>query len=514
MLFFLPYSSFAQNNGRVAVNETITASDNATPWLSPSRDFAFGFRKLGEPNLFLLSIWFYNIPDQTVVWYADDGNPVSVGSRVVLNPDMGLVLYDPQGKQLWKSPNVQYVIAYGSMSDTGNFMLLRSDSNSEWESFNYPTDTMLPTQIMQSGGVLNSRQYENNFRPGRFQFRLLLDGNLVLNTRDVQSNFAYQAYYVSNTYDPSNTSNSGYQVVFNQTAHMYILRRNNQSVDLTPNSVPNVKDYYHRATLDFDGVFVQYSHPKSSSENLGWSIVRMWPNNICVDNTISEEQGSGTCGFNSICRLDGSRRPVCECPKHYELVDPNDKNGRCNPSFIQICEENNSKSVEDLYDFEELINIDWPYNDYEQMNPIAETECRNSCLHDCFCAAAAFNGGHCWKKKQPLANGRNDPSVGVNGKVFLKFKRDDMLHPENKKKEKKDKGTLILVGSMLEGTLDVLVEDDMEALNDRKKLERFVTIALCCIQEDASLRPTMRKVCQMLEGVVEVPIPNQVSFTE
>ncbi|KAJ0020834.1 hypothetical protein Pint_31252 [Pistacia integerrima] len=47
----------------------------------------------------------------------------------------------------------------------------------------------------------------------------------------------------------------------------------------------------------------------------------------------------------------------------------------------------------------------------------------------------------------------------------------------------------------------------MEALNDKKKVERFAMVAIWCIQEDPSLRPTMRKVTQMLEGVVEVPIP-------
>jgi len=58
-----------------------------------------------------------------------------------------------------------------------------------------------------------------------------------------------------------------------------------------------------------------------------------------------------------------------------------------------------------------------------------------------------------------------------------------------------------------EGTLDALVGSDTGALDDIEKLERFLKIAFWCIQEDPSLRPTMRKVTQMLEGVVEVPVP-------
>ena len=58
-----------------------------------------------------------------------------------------------------------------------------------------------------------------------------------------------------------------------------------------------------------------------------------------------------------------------------------------------------------------------------------------------------------------------------------------------------------------EGKLEALVENDIEALNDMKILERFVKVGIWCIQEDTFLRPSMRKVSQMLEGVVEVTPP-------
>ncbi|XP_062083922.1 G-type lectin S-receptor-like serine/threonine-protein kinase LECRK3 [Humulus lupulus] len=61
--------------------------------------------------------------------------------------------------------------------------------------------------------------------------------------------------------------------------------------------------------------------------------------------------------------------------------------------------------------------------------------------------------------------------------------------------------------------LEFLVENDNEALQDMKKVEKYVMIALWCIQEDPSLRPTMKKVMLMLEGTVEVSVPpNPTSF--
>lgn len=60
-----------------------------------------------------------------------------------------------------------------------------------------------------------------------------------------------------------------------------------------------------------------------------------------------------------------------------------------------------------------------------------------------------------------------------------------------------------------EGRLVDLVDHDKEAiLNEWDKLERFVKVGIWCIQEDPSLRPNMRQVSMMLEGVVDVPKPH------
>ena len=58
-----------------------------------------------------------------------------------------------------------------------------------------------------------------------------------------------------------------------------------------------------------------------------------------------------------------------------------------------------------------------------------------------------------------------------------------------------------------DGSILKLVESDEEASSDIKRVKRFVMTALWCIQEDPALRPTMKKITQMLEGVVEVLVP-------
>ncbi|XP_010027353.2 LOW QUALITY PROTEIN: G-type lectin S-receptor-like serine/threonine-protein kinase LECRK1 [Eucalyptus grandis] len=55
-----------------------------------------------------------------------------------------------------------------------------------------------------------------------------------------------------------------------------------------------------------------------------------------------------------------------------------------------------------------------------------------------------------------------------------------------------------------ERELEKLVNDES---TDRRQLERMVKVALWCILEEPSLRPSMRKVLLMLEGTVDIPIP-------
>ncbi|BAS89678.1 G-type lectin S-receptor-like serine/threonine-protein kinase LECRK1 [Oryza sativa Japonica Group] len=57
------------------------------------------------------------------------------------------------------------------------------------------------------------------------------------------------------------------------------------------------------------------------------------------------------------------------------------------------------------------------------------------------------------------------------------------------------------------GRIDLLVEGDEEASFDIKRVQRFLAVALWCIQEDPAMRPTMHKVTQMLDGAVEIAVP-------
>ncbi|XP_027340217.1 thaumatin-like protein 1 [Abrus precatorius] len=175
-IIFCPSS----NNASLRVGDTLIAGNGTTRWLSQSGDFAFGFYQL--PNeLYLLAIWYENIPNRTIIWSANGDSHAPKGSRLELNDSRGLVLSNPQGSELWRSGFTSRTIYSGLMNDNGNFQLLDQNLMPVWESFSHPTDTLVPTQVMQLNGNLYSRQGEFNFSPGRFKLHLHEDGNVVLN---------------------------------------------------------------------------------------------------------------------------------------------------------------------------------------------------------------------------------------------------------------------------------------------------------------------------------------------
>ncbi|XP_065865501.1 G-type lectin S-receptor-like serine/threonine-protein kinase LECRK3 [Euphorbia lathyris] len=415
-LLLLSSSLFAQNTGQVNLGSSLTAGDDK-PWISPSGDFAFGFQPLEKKDLYLLAIWYNKIPEQTIVWYANGDDPVPTRSKVELTSDRGLVLTGPQGAEIWRSGISMGAAASGLMNDTGDFMVKNTAGESLWQSFEDPRDTLLPGQALERGGrILNSRLRETNFSLGRFQFRLIPDGNGVLNFNNLPTGFAYDAYFWTNTVD-TNASNAGLRIVFNESGYLYVLRASNRRELITPGRVISAAEYYHRVILHFDGVLAQYSYPKNSSGN--WEVVFREPDNIC--NSLSGV-GTGPCEFNSICKLNEDQRATCGCPPRFSLIDQNDEYGGCKPDFYpQFCYDENDEGPNSDFEFIELKNTDWPTSDYEQYNPYNIQDCQKACLHDCFCNVIVFREGSCWKKKLPLSNGRQDERV--NGGSFIKVRK-------------------------------------------------------------------------------------------
>ncbi|XP_051118502.1 G-type lectin S-receptor-like serine/threonine-protein kinase LECRK4 [Andrographis paniculata] len=390
IILLFPLHSAAQFDGTIPAGASITANGTSNPWRSPNGDFAFGFQTLPDnEDLFVLSIWFDKIPDKTIVWYEKDSFPVRQGSTVRLDPIAGISLQDTQGRTLYTSGDLPGPVVDGVMNNTGNFVLRGNDSTLLWESFKNPTDTMLPGQTIEIAGQLISRSTAANFSEGTFYGRMTADGNFYLSTKTFPSNTGFDANYFNTQTSDNNDSNSGIRLAFSNTAVLSIVRRNGQTTDLKSDSKspPAIANNYYRATLDFYGVFTQYYHPRNlTGGNPGWTIQYSWPDNICTALTRSTGTGAGACGYNSICRVENSR-PNCRCPAHFSLADPSNVYGGCTANYVQTCPLDH---IGDEYQLSEVLDANWPENDYARENLNTEEECRRRCLDDCFCGAAVF----------------------------------------------------------------------------------------------------------------------------
>ncbi|KAL0418158.1 UNVERIFIED_CONTAM: G-type lectin S-receptor-like serine/threonine-protein kinase LECRK3 [Sesamum radiatum] len=445
-----------QSNCGINLGSVLTAGAGGTSraWISPAGEFAFGFQPLvrspsTNQDLFLLAIWYNQIPKPTIVWSLND-HPVQEGSRIQITDEGQLILYNSQGQQVWMAETGNERIACAGMLDSGNFVLINGASIYIWESFRLPTDTILPGQRLSKDGRLFSRRSDTDYADGKFQLRMQLDGNLVLYPVFLPTQAVAKAYWASGTNRPDADS----ELVFDEAGLIYIEDRNRNIFNVTERDLGSRQEFYYMARIDYDGALRHYNHPRGNytadarRHSPAWSVVQTTPEDMC--SAVLGELGSGACGYNSYC-VSSNGRPNCLCPEGYSHADPLDTSQGCMPNFqLPSCQQNGWELNADFVEFTELNNTNWPFNDYElQTGPQVDKEmCKEFCLRDCFCAAAIYNGkDQCWKKRFPLSNGIQ--SASVNGIALIKVPRNNetTLCPESK-----DRSTLVLAISVLLGS--------------------------------------------------------------
>ncbi|CAL9104539.1 unnamed protein product [Musa textilis] len=390
-----------QRYANITRGTTLTAQGSPSSWLSPSGDFAVGFYPLdSDTSLFLLAVWYDSTSPKAVVWSANRDAPVAAGSTLQLTSDGRLSLGDQDGKQVWNAGAAN--ASFAALLDTGNLVLAASSSNFLWQSFDFPTDTLLPGQVLIQGSSLRSQLTDSDTSDGRFQLVAQTDGSLVLYPLALPTGNQYVAYW------STETTGSGNQLVYNETGSLYYAVTNGTIVSISPTSTFSTRNFYQRARLDPDGVFRQYIYPKNGTAggSLGktWNTVAKVPLDICRY-LVVENVGSGVCGFNGYCSSDGDQTRIsCMCPPQYSFIDPDKKYKGCKQDFLQSCEGYNP----DDFELIPVDNVDWPYYDYEYYTNVDQERCAQYCWEDCFCVVAIFssNNGGCWKKRQPLAHGR------------------------------------------------------------------------------------------------------------
>ncbi|KAF8404407.1 hypothetical protein HHK36_009292 [Tetracentron sinense] len=410
LLYLLTGVTEAQRKS-IKLGSILSPTIPPTSWFSPSSRFAFGFYQ--ERNGYAIGIWFVGKPEKTVVWTANrDDLPVSPNATLDFTKDGKLLLRNVQGQEKLIA-NVSDTASSASMLDSGNFVLYNNEFNIIWQSFDFPTDTILGSQILTAGHHLVSSLSETDHSTGRFRLKMQVDGNLVLypsNTDDTPGD----AYWASGTF-----GNSELQLYLNQSTGDLLVRNNTGYIRFRRSiQKENSNDTIFRATVDVNGIFRLYSH---SFEGNGKSTMTIeWS---ALDNQCHVKS---FCGFNSYCTLMDNAAD-CLCLNGFEFVDPNDKSRGCQSIFTrESCRH--GKGNAKAYNITTLDKMTWgdrPYSDAS----MTEEDCSKSCLEDCNCEAALYGNGKCRKQKLPLRYIRRDQSLST--KAFLKLGNKTSIQEAN-----------------------------------------------------------------------------------
>ncbi|KAJ6677811.1 G-TYPE LECTIN S-RECEPTOR-LIKE SERINE/THREONINE-PROTEIN KINASE LECRK1 [Salix viminalis] len=565
----------------IKLGTSISTNFPPTSWHSPSRRFAFGFYPQGSG--FIVGIWLANKPDATITWTINrENHNVSSNATLELTKKGELVLRrhrnNAADEEELIAKDLKGPASYAQMLDSGNFVLYNERSEAIWESFNFPTDTILGGQNLNAGSELLSSASAIDLTTRRFHLRMQEDGNLVLYPAD-SLDLPLDSYWNSRTNGyPGiylNLTCTGDLLLVNKTLHTI------QTVS-SSGSESNSTSIIYRATLGYDGVFRLYSHNFGGAAE--YNISLMW--------YVPEEQCDvkGFCGFNSYCNMIIDGQPDCVCLPGTAYVDPNRRFPGCERNYNDgSCKDTNEMAS--LYNITVMEQITWDDNAYFKSS-ISEESCRKSCLEDCICAGALYESGSCSKQKYPVKYVRRTRQ-DQSSKVFFKVALESIKSSNNssaigmvasviRRTSKKAvvqilvmslafitwclvalsiSGFFILKSRVVKGRMqmesgnfgmalkvdvysygvvlleivfcrrnmeinvskpeeillskwayELLVERELERLDlgedvDRQKLEKMVMIGIWCIQDEPDLRPSMKNVVMMLEGITDVSVP-------
>ncbi|KAJ0081133.1 hypothetical protein Patl1_09736 [Pistacia atlantica] len=242
------------------------------------------------------------------------------------------------------------------------------------------------------------------------------------------------------------------------------------------------------------------------------------------------------CGVHANCgpfgRCSAQTLKSCECLQGFQPKSKHDWNfgdysGGCERKTQLQC-QNNSVANGKRDKFLTNSNMALP----ENPQPVAARsvdDCETTCLNNCSCTAYAYEDNQCLIWFGNLLGVQESISDGVT--LYIKLAASEFSSPKRgrviggvvgsvalvvvlglvvflylRRRKKTIKTTNAVEGGEVLSLLDPRLEENA----DVEELSRICKVAVWCIQDDETHRPTMGQVVQTLEGVLNVsryPIP-------
>ncbi|KAK3423289.1 hypothetical protein EUGRSUZ_F00171 [Eucalyptus grandis] len=398
----------------LAKHASLSVENPGDVLVSPSGAFSAGFFPVGY-NAYGFAVWFSDPPCSvaacTPVWMANREAPVN-GRRSTLSLlDSGnLVLADAgdAGTEVWSSGTSSPSAAELRLNDTGNLFLTDGGGGVLWQSFDSPTDTLLPQQPLTRNTFLISARSRYNYSTGFYKLYFGNDNVLRLIFDGPSISGVYWPY-------PWISNNDLKRFLYNSSriAVLDPLGRFQSSDDFSfYTSDYGVAAMQRRMTLGFDGNLRVYSRERGSAVwAVTWEALSSTPCFI-----------HGVCGNNSLCSYDPAKGRSCSCLPGYVPSVLGDWSAGCVPNFTF-----SDGCVADEIGFVKLLYVDFYGYDYHTIYNTTLEKCRQTCLSLCDCRGFQYSGSStfttfdCFPKIE-LLNGHNRPSF--TGQFFVKVPKN------------------------------------------------------------------------------------------
>ncbi|KAK7410067.1 hypothetical protein VNO78_00553 [Psophocarpus tetragonolobus] len=388
---------------------SISVEDAKHFMLSPNGIFSAGFYAVGQ-NAYSFAVWFSEPHGQTqnptVVWMANRDWPVNgKDSKFSLLQNRNLALNDADDSLVWSSNTISLstVAVRLFLDNTGN-LVLREISGAGvvlWQSFDFPTDTLLPLQVFKRHAKLVSSRSETNKSSGFYSLFFDYDNILRL---------LYDSPEVSGLYwpDPWLAPWGAKRATYNNSrvAVMDTLGNFSSSDDFTFKTSDYGEVIQRRLTMDYDGNIRVYSRRRGGEK---WSITWQAKAQPCTIH--------GICGPNSLCSYHQNSTATCSCLPGYKWKNHSDWSIGCEPKFSNLCNKIESRFVYisnvEVYGYESRI-----------MENYTLKQCQEFCLQLCTCKGIQYgysferNTYTCYPKLQ-LRNVHRSPYF--NADLYLKL---------------------------------------------------------------------------------------------
>ncbi|XP_035839733.1 putative receptor protein kinase ZmPK1 [Helianthus annuus] len=325
-------------------------------------------------------------------------------SRLSLWKNGNLVLTDA-GQSIWTTNTHSNSSLQLQLLDSGNLVLTRLEKESYlWQSFSFPTDTILPNQPFTKDTVLISSTSLTNFSSGFYKF--YFDNDHVL--RLLYTNNEFPSIYWPMPWLESWESGRS---IYNNS-RIALLDSNgyfHSSDDLTFTTTDYGDALQRRLTLDVDGNIRVYSL-NQRSWSLSWQA-------ISIPCTIR-----GICGPNSLCTYNSESGRKCACMHGYKSKNHSDLSFGCEPIHDLSGHYEN-------YDFFKLPRVEFYGFDSQSIERSDFTECKKACLNNSNCKAFQLSfdehtrSSRCYVKTLLFNGHHKDTHIDT----FLKLPKSDVL---------------------------------------------------------------------------------------